>query len=338
MDLLQFCSQNLAVQQLENRIFNVNEQTFEGVALDVFRYQYQQVEVYNAFCNYLKRTPDNVAGLADIPFLPIELFKSNKVIDREKEAVRIFESSGTTGSVNSKHHIANLHVYERSFKTCFEQFYGKPGEYVILAMLPSYLERENSSLVYMAKRLIELGGHPESGFFLHLTEKLITVLNDLKLRKQKTILLGVTFALLDFAEQFKINFPDLVVMETGGMKGRREEMTRDEVHAQLTGAFGVSKIHSEYGMTELLSQGYSKGDGLFETSPWMRIVARDLYDPMQLLPSGKTGAVNVIDLANLYSCSFIATSDMGKTYEDGAFEIMGRMDNSELRGCNLMYL
>ncbi|HLP19327.1 MAG TPA: hypothetical protein VK174_03465, partial [Chitinophagales bacterium] len=236
----------------------------------------------------------------------------------------------------SKHMVTDLTVYETSFRKCFELFYGDVSEYVVLALLPSYLERQNSSLVYMAQDMITRSGQNASGFFLNDFEKLYDWLDVLKNGKRKVILLGVTFGLLDFAEQYKLDFPELVVMETGGMKGRREELTRAEVHQLLRTAFGVQHIHSEYGMTELLSQGYSRGDGIFATPPWMKVLARDVYDPLVLQTESNTGAVNIIDLANLYSCSFIATGDLGKVKPDGTFEILGRMDSAEVRGCNLM--
>lgn len=324
---------------LEDRIFNVNEATFNEVALQVFEYQFNHVDIYHNFCEGIKRTPQTVKNYTDIPFLPIEFFKSNEVLARGRQAQVVFESSGTTGVVTSRHLVADTKLYEESFVRTFKQHYGEPGEYVILALLPSYLERGGSSLVYMAKHLIDMSGRPESGFFLHNFIELHEQLGKAKGSGQKVLLLGVTYALLDFAEQFDMKFPELIIMETGGMKGRRKEMTRQEVHATLCAAFGVSKIHSEYGMTELLSQGYSKGDGIFEAPPaWLKIILRDMYEPLHILSEGNTGAVNVIDLANLYSCSFIATSDMGKMYDDGRFEILGRMDNAEMRGCNLMYV
>ena len=323
---------------LMDNIFSVTDLTFEAVALEVFRYQYQQVEIYQLYCNSLKRDPSTVKCLADIPFLPIEFFKTHTVIAKEKNAEKVFESSGTTGQVSSKHPVADLSLYERSFEKCFELFYGDVKDYVILALLPSYLERDNSSLVYMAKNLIERSQQNASGFFLNEFEKLYDWLDVLKNGKRKVMLLGVTFGLLDFAEQYKIDFPDLIVMETGGMKGRREELTREEVHLQLRTAFDVADIHSEYGMTELLSQGYSKANGIFHSPPWMRLLTRDMYDPLTIQKENATGAVNVIDLANLYSCSFISTGDLGRTKADGSFEILGRMDNAEIRGCNLMAL
>jgi phenylacetate-coenzyme A ligase PaaK-like adenylate-forming protein len=317
-------------------ILSVTRENFEDKALEVFRHQYQNVAVYREYCNLLKRTPADVSVLADVPFLPVELFKTHTVLWQGKNAIQVFESSGTTGSISSKHYVSDINLYEQSFINCFERFYGRMNDYVILALLPSYLERGNSSLVYMVKQLIALTGKAHSGFFLKEYDKLFCLLSELKARKQKTILLGVTFALLDFAEAYTFSFPELIVMETGGMKGRREELTRSEVHERLYSAFGVKSIHSEYGMTELLSQGYSKGNGIFNTPPWMRVVLRDVSDPLAVNGELNTGAVNVIDLANVYSCSFIATGDVGKVHEDGSFEVLGRLDSAETRGCNLM--
>ncbi|HWB63593.1 MAG TPA: hypothetical protein VG603_08805 [Chitinophagales bacterium] len=323
---------------LVNEIWSVNESGFESLALKVFKYQFERVEVYCNFCLALKRNPENVNTIDGIPFLPISFFKTQQVIAQGQTVQKVFESSSTTGSIPSKHYVADVSVYEKSFLKGFELFYGKPEDYTILALLPSYLERGNSSLVYMAEALIKLSGKTESGFFLHEFEKLKDILEGLARQNTKTILLGVTFGLLDFAEQFKIDFPELIIMETGGMKGRREELTRREVHEILCPAFGVEKIHSEYGMTELLSQGYSQGDGLFNTVPWMKVLTRDLYDPLILLGTGQSGAINIIDLANINSCSFIATDDMGRVNADGSFTVMGRIDNAELRGCNLMVM
>ncbi len=321
---------------LQDKIFSIDNAGFENLALEVFRQQYQQLEIYRAFCDSLKRSPGRVKGLADIPFLPVDFFKNYRIITADKEASVIFESSGTTGTIPSRHYVADTGLYERSFLLAFEQFYGRYGEYAILALLPSYLERGNSSLVYMADKLIRLSGKEQSGFFLDEFDKLSQVLAELKAKKQKTILLGVTYALLDFAETHPIHFPELIIMETGGMKGRREELTRVEVHQKLQQAFGVAMVHSEYGMTELLSQGYSKGKGVFYTPSWMKILMRDIYDPLLLVENGTVGGINIIDLANLYSCSFIATADLGRVNQDGSFEILGRIDNAEIRGCNLM--
>jgi phenylacetate-coenzyme A ligase PaaK-like adenylate-forming protein len=323
---------------LEDELFSVNDLTFEAEAIRVFNHQYVNTGVYRMFCDSLGLSPKNVNSISDIPFLPVEFFKTHRVLATGKSAQVIFESSGTTGSVPSRHYVSDLGLYEGSFIKSFGKFYGEPSEYVILGLLPSYLERNNSSLVYMTHKLIEYSGNAKSGFFLNEFEKLSGLLAELKRTKQKTMLLGVTFALLDFAEKYKIDFPELIVMETGGMKGRREELTRAEVHEKLCPAFGVEKIHSEYGMTELLSQGYSKGDGIFDLPPWMKIYTRDVYDPLKLQETGTAGGVNIIDLANLNSCSFIATNDLGIVNEDGTFEIMGRMDNAEIRGCNLMVM
>ena len=316
----------------------MNAGTFDELALEVYRFQFEQVEIYRRFCESLKKAPANVHSAIDIPFLPIEFFKSYEVINQGAKPVKVFESSGTTGTISSKHYVANTAIYERSFLQGFKRFYGEPSDFTILALLPSYLERGNSSLIYMADALIRLSGKQESGFFLNEFEKLREILLELKTRSEKVILLGVTFALLDFAEMFKADFRDLIVMETGGMKGKRDELTREEVHERLCTGFGVSKIHSEYGMTELLSQAYSKGYGIFESVPWMKIITRDVYDPLRTQEAGKVGAVNVIDLANLNSCSFIATNDLAKVNENGSFEMLGRMDNAEIRGCNLMVL
>ena len=323
---------------LVDRIFSVNDRTFEGLAIEVFVQQYVNTPVYRAFCDSLKIKPDNVSEIGDIPFLPVELFKNYEVLASGQSPQVIFESSGTTGSIPSRHYVSDLSLYEKSFLLGFKRFYGEPSDYVFLGLLPSYLERNNSSLVYMTHKLIQYSGNPEGGFFLNEFEKLYNFLLELKAGKRKTILLGVTFGLLDFAEVYKMEFPELIVMETGGMKGRREELTRPEVHERLCAAFGVAKIHSEYGMTELLSQGYSKGDGIFELPPWMKMYTRDVYDPLKLLQPGRSGAVNIIDLANLNSCSFIATNDLGIVNDNGTFEIMGRVDNAEIRGCNLMVM
>lgn len=319
-----------------NKVFEVTAASFETTALEVFAWQYQQVEIYRLYCDSIRRTPQSVNTLAEIPFLPIDFFKSHEVICKGMDAVKIFESSGTTSQVSSKHLVADLAIYEQSFKKCFKQYYGDVKDYVVLAMLPSYLERGNSSLVYMAQSLIEDSRQSASGFFLNNFEKLFGLLKQLKDGQQKVLLLGVTFALLDFADVYQIDFPDLIVMETGGMKGRREELTRQEIHEQLKTAFGVKQIHSEYGMTELLSQGYSNGNGVFTTPAWMKVLTRDVYDPFALQTGASSGAVNIIDLANVYSCSFIATGDLAKIGADGSFEILGRIDNAELRGCNLM--
>lgn len=321
----------------EERVFSFSEiQDFENLALDVFHFQYQNCTVYQKFCDALDVDVNAVQALNDIPFLPVELFKKHQVVSFKGDPEIVFSSSGTTGSTPSRHYVYDLGLYEKSFLKSFRLFYGKPTDYCILALLPSYLEREGSSLVYMADQLIKASGHPLSGF--HLND--LGVLND-KLKMlmdvdQKVLLIGVSFALLDLAEQFPMPLRNTIIMETGGMKGRRREMIRPELHQTLCDAFGQTAIHSEYGMTELLSQAYSKGEGLFSSPPWMRVLIRDSNDPLAFVDDGRTGGVNVVDLANIYSCSFIATQDLGKIKPDGSFEVLGRFDNSDVRGCNLM--
>lgn len=322
-----------------HRIFNINNaDDFEEVALDIFKFQYENNEVYRDFCIYLRKSPKNVSSSLEIPFLPISFFKTHRVISTQKESQTIFTSSGTTQSTTSKHFVPDIGLYEESFLRAFELFYGKSKDFCTLALLPSYLEREGSSLIYMVNSLIEKSGHPHSGFYLHNLEELHQKLKVLESKGTKTLLIGVSFALLDLVEQFPSTLTNTIVMETGGMKGRRKELIREELHQILEKGLGVEHIHSEYGMTELLSQGYSKGNGIFETPPWMKIVTRDTEDPLSIQPNGKTGGVNVIDLANLYSCSFIATQDLGKTHPNGTFEVLGRFDDSDIRGCNLMVL
>jgi hypothetical protein len=284
--------------------------------------------------------PSNVKKVAKIPFLPIRFFKSHQVVSGLWETEKIFESSGTTGSINSRHYIKSLNLYRSSFLQGFLQAYGDPKDWCIIALLPSYLERQNSSLVFMAEELIGLSKHPDSGFYLNQFNLLSDTLKRLEQSGQKTILLGVTFALLDFSELHPMKLNHTIIMETGGMKGRKREMTRDEVHGQLKAKFGVDSVHSEYGMTELLSQAYSKGDGKLFSPPWMKVFLRAEDDPLSVVGmDGATlnsGLINIIDLANRYSCSFIATDDLGIKHTDGSFEIIGRMDNSDLRGCSLM--
>lgn len=323
---------------LEQRIFHIkSNQDFENIALEVFQYQFQHVSVYRNYCELLHIKPHEVNAMEDIPFLPIEFFKKLTVISSEKKPETIFTSSGTTGSVTSKHLVANLSLYRRSFLHGFQNFYGDPSQLVILALLPSYLEREGSSLIYMVDHLIKETNNEHSGFYLNDLDTLADKLLALDGSGKKILLLGVSYALLDLIEQRTFQLKNTYVMETGGMKGRRKEMIKEALHTTLKAGFGVDKIHSEYGMTELLSQAYSKGDGLFTCPPWMRVLTRDTEDPLTLV-NGTTGGMNVIDLANLYSCSFIATQDLGKTYADESFEILGRFDTSDIRGCNLMVL
>jgi phenylacetate-coenzyme A ligase PaaK-like adenylate-forming protein len=325
------------ILELEQDIFKVEQKSFESVALQVFRYQYVHVPVYNFFCNGIKRTPENTHALHQIPFLPIRFFKSHDVLAEGLQPQAVFTSSGTTGSITSRHQVAYTSLYEQSFTQSFRQFYGPVEDYCILALLPSYLERSGSSLVYMAEKMIAATEANGSGFFLYDFEKLKATLEANEKEGRKTLLLGVTYALLDFAEYFQAELKHTIIMETGGMKGKREEMTRGEVHRELMESFGVGAIHSEYGMTELLSQGYSTGNGIFHTPQWMKIMLRDTYNPLAVSGNAGSGAINIIDLANLYSCAFIATDDAGKLYRDGSFEVLGRLDAAEVRGCNLMY-
>lgn len=320
-------------------IFSISGSSeFNTLALEIFRYQYLNNSVYRNFCDLLNRDPGKIGSVEKIPFLPIEFFKTHSVVSSAKPSEIIFTSSGTTGQQTSKHLVTDLSVYEESFREGFRKFYGNIEDYAILALLPSYLEREGSSLIYMVDDLIKSSKNPHSGFYLHDLNDLKEKLNLLENQGQKTLLIGVSFALLDLAENFNFKLKNTIVMETGGMKGRRKEMIRAELHGILQEAFGTEKIHSEYGMTELLSQAYSTGDGIFECPPWMKILIRDPEDALSILPSGKSGGINVIDLANINSCSFIATQDLGKDMGSGKTTVLGRFDNSDIRGCNLMIL
>lgn len=323
--------------ELRQQIFTITSETdFVHTCLAVFRYQAQASPVYKRYVELRRIDPAQVTQLDQIPFLPIDFFKRHDIIGTNKPVEATFRSSGTTGTVQSQHLVADIGLYEESFMRAFRHFYGGPEGLAILALLPSYLEREGSSLIYMVDHLIRHSQVPQSGYFLYNHDELRDSLATLKDQQTPTLLIGVTYALLDFAESHKLDFPALTVMETGGMKGRRKEMVRDEVHGILTQRFGVDRIHSEYGMTELLSQGYSAGEGLFRCPPWMRAIARQANDPFSMETTGKTGALNIIDLANLYSCSFIETQDLGKVYPDGSFEVLGRFDHSDIRGCNLL--
>jgi phenylacetate-coenzyme A ligase PaaK-like adenylate-forming protein len=319
------------------KIFEPNLINFDDLALQLFSHQFQYNEILQKYTSELG-AKEALNSLDEITFLPVEFFKSHEIKTNNFIPETIFTSSGTTGMIVSKHFVKEISTYQLSYQHAFQLFYGDVKEYCVLALLPSYLERDGSSLVVMVDGLIKQSNHPLSGFYLTDFEKLFDTLIRLKSQKQKTILIGVTFALLDFAEQFSLQFDELIVMETGGMKGRRNEMIREEVHQVLKTSFSLSTIHSEYGMTELLSQAYSKGDGKFICPPWMKIVITDANDPMQILPIGKTGIINVIDLANSHSCAFIKTADVGKLNDDGTFEVMGRIDNSDVRGCSLLYL
>ncbi|WP_028297365.1 acyltransferase [Olivibacter sitiensis] len=309
---------------------------FEELALSIFRMQARENVVYKKYISYLNISPDSIEEMQQIPFLPIEFFKTQDVILQNRHPEIVFTSSGTTGMQQSRHLVADVSYYEASFVKAFELFYGPVSDITILALLPSYQERDGSSLIYMVDDLIKQSKQPLSGYFLYNHSDLFACLNKLKEANKKTLLIGVTYALLDFIEHYSLQFPTLQVMETGGMKGRRKEMIREELHTQLCRGFGVQRIHSEYGMTELLSQAYSLGDGIFRCPPWMDIVIRDTNDPLSLQMGEQTGGINVIDLANVYSCSFIATQDLGRRHPDDSFEVLGRFDQSDIRGCNLL--
>jgi len=313
-----------------------NFQSFERESLKIFRFQALNNDVYGRFIALLGIDIDKVKELQQIPFLPIEFFKSHDILSSKTPVEQVFTSSGTTGMVQSRHLVTDLHVYERSFTQGFSHFYGSIENYVVLALLPGYLERKGSSLIYMVDDFIKKSHSKNSGFYLNELDSLSEMLIDLDAKGEKILLIGVTYALLDLLEKRKFQLKNTIVMETGGMKGKRKEMVRNELHELLGSGFGISKVHSEYGMTELLSQAYSLGDGIFETPPWMKILIRDTEDPFHKLETGRTGGINVIDLANINSCSFIATQDLGRKVADNKFEILGRFDHSDIRGCNLM--
>lgn len=328
------------LQPFKSTIFNLsNQHEFEQTALELFYTQAKENNVYAQFINALAINPREITQLADIPFLPISFFKSHEVKSAEFEAQIVFTSSGTKGVSTSRHFVKELSLYEQSFSTAFKHFYGNASDYCILALLPAYLERTGSSLVYMANALITQSGHEKSGFYLNNYRELIDTLIETAASNTPTLLLGVSFALLDIAEMMSdFEHTNLIIMETGGMKGRRKELIREEMHNTLKKSFSVPHIHSEYGMTELLSQAYSKGDGTYTTPPWMKVLIRDTTDPLSLLPTNRTGGINIIDLANVDSCAFIATEDLGRLYADGSFEVLGRFDQADIRGCNLMVL
>lgn len=318
-----------------NSILSIDNHSFGDAALELFRYQARENAVYRAYLDALGIHPYKIHTIGSIPFLPISFFKSHAVKTGNFSPALVFESSGTTGSNTSRHFVADPELYKISFTHGFERVYGSPLDYCIIGLLPSYLERQHSSLVFMVDQLIRQSGHPDSGFYLHETEELARKLEKLEQTGQKTILIGVTYALLNFAKQYPMKLEHTILMETGGMKGRRKEMIREEVHQELKDAFGLSAVHSEYGMTELLSQAYSTGNGVFVCPPWMRILMRDEEDPLAIRQEG-AGIINVIDLANIDSCAFIATEDAGKPAPNGGFEVLGRVDGSDLRGCSLL--
>ena len=320
-------------------IFTIsNQKQFDKMALKVFRFQYENNLVYHEFCDFLKTNVQKVKTIQQILFLPIQFFKSHSVVSNSNLIQTTFTSSGTSGMVTSKHLVTDVSIYEESYRKGFSQFYGNIEDYTILALLPSYLEREGSSLIHMVDDLIQLSNQPESGFYLNNYDELIEKLIHLDQSGQNVILIGVTYALLDLIEKHTFQLENTIIMETGGMKGKRKEMIREELHHQLCNGFGVKSIHSEYGMTELLSQAYSLGEGIFECPSWMRVLVRDTEDALSYIREGKTGGISVIDLANINSCSFIATQDLGKIYSNSSFEVLGRFDHSDIRGCNLMVI
>ena len=322
-----------------NSVFNIrNFDDFNKIALEIFQFQAKNCAVYKEFINHLNINISEVKSIDKIPFLPIQFFKSHKILATSSAIQKTFLSSGTTGNTQSKHYITDVSIYEDSFTKGFENLYGAIEDYTVLALLPSYLERDGSSLIYMTNNFIEKSKKPKSGFYLNNLNELSKILIELDENNEKTLLIGVSFALLDLVEMYKFKLKNTIIMETGGMKGRRKELIREELHQVLSSGFGVEKIHSEYGMTELLSQAYSKGNGIFECPSWMKVLTRDTEDALTILTEGKSAGINVIDLANINSCSFIATQDLGKTYKNGTFEVLGRFDDSDIRGCNLMVL
>jgi len=320
-----------------NGIFSAHKDSFDFLAIEIFHYQSQNNPVYKEYLGYLDINVSKVNKVSDIPFLPIELFKSHTILTNSPKVEMIFESSGTTGTIPSKHSIADLSIYQKSIEQGFRHFFGNPSDYVFVALLPSYLERNNSSLVYMVQYLMNVSGHKDNGFYLYEHDKLASAIERLSDSDKKIFFIGVSFALLDFAENHHPNLSNAIIMETGGMKGQRKELIRPELHDILKNAFHTDTIMSEYGMAELLSQAYAKKDGFFETPGWMKFLVRDVNDPFSYIEDGQTGGLNVIDLANINSCSFIATQDLGRIMDDGRIEILGRFDNSDIRGCSLMY-
>ena len=324
---------------MQNAVFNIqNQSDFKTCALQVFRHQFKNNAIYRSFCDLLYIHSSDVKEIEEIPFLPIQFFKSHAVLSSTQAVQETFTSSGTTGSSVSKHMVTDVSWYTKSYTKGFEYFYGPIEEYTVLGLLPNYLERDGSSLIYMVDDFIKKSNKPASGFYLNNLTELSKILIALDKKGEKVLLIGVTFALLDLIERQQFKLQKTIIMETGGMKGRRKEIIRNELHEILCAGLGVSKIHSEYGMTELLSQGYSSGDGVFDCPPWMKILARDTEDALTMVGTNKTGGLNVIDLANYNSCSFIATQDLGKVDNNGSFEVLGRFDHSDIRGCNLMVM
>jgi hypothetical protein len=322
---------------LAGEIFSVKtKDEFETLAFKIFLLQYHTNQIYREYVDLLQIKPFEVHEIEAIPFLPVGFFKDQQIISGKFNYQTVFLSSATTGSIQSKHYVVDPDLYMISFTKTFRLFYGNPADYCILALLPGYMERKGSSLIFMVNELMKQSGHSENGFFLYNFEELFQRILELKKAKQKYILIGVSYALLDFAMKFPINLSDGIIIETGGMKGKRKELVKQELHEILKSSFEVKEVNAEYGMTELLSQAYSKGGGIYTAPPWMKVLIRDVYDPFLYIEKGHSGGINIIDLANLYSCSFIETSDLGKINQKGEFEILGRFDNSDIRGCNLL--
>lgn len=325
-------------QEIKDSIFSVNDQNFEHLALEIYTFQYQNNPIYRSFNDLMHLNPDKVKKLTEIPFLPIGLYKNKKVlISKHQEPMGYFESSGTSSQSRSKNYYYDLDVYETSFSNAFRLFFGPPEQYCILGLLPTYTDRPNASLAYMVQHVMGQSKHPDSNFFLSNFQELQSLLRHLDTKKQPTILFGVTFALLDFVSEYQGDFNYLKVIETGGMKGRGEEWSKKQIHDVIRNALGLSQVFSEYGMTELFSQAYALHDGIFNCPPWMKVLLRESNDPLQLLNKGR-GAINIIDLANIDTCSFIATDDVGELYENSSFQVLGRLDHAEWRGCSLMYV
>ncbi|MFC2118570.1 acyl transferase [Bacteroidota bacterium] len=325
------------IPKLREKIFTLdNAISFEKLALDLFLYQSANNPVYKKFISSIGCRPDYVKKLKDIPFLPIEFFKSHKILCSGHKHIKKFYSSRTTGNIPSINYVTDLNLYEESILKSFMLFYGHPEKYCIMALMPSPKENPDSSLIHMVKFLIDKSKHPQSGFYLNNEEKLADLIEKTKGKKQKTIIIGLSYALLDFIDLFRINSENVIIIETGGMKGQRKEMVKTELHLELSKGFGITNIHSEYSMSELFSQSWSKGSGFFYSPPWKKIIIRDPYDPFYYPGINKSGGINIIDLANIYSCAFIETRDLGKVYKNGSFEVLGRFDNSDIRGCNLL--
>lgn len=329
----------MRLKDMEKEIFSIKTKSdFEVMALKIFQFQYENNAIYRNFVDFMKIDSSSIKSISQIPFLPIELFKNHKIVSGDFCEEALFLSSGTGSMSRSKHYVKSLQLYENSFMKSFEIFFGNVDEYSVFALLPSYIEQGNSSLVYMVEKIIEKSRKGVGGFYLHDFEKLSSDLKEVKSKGLKVFLIGVTYALLDFSEKFAMDLSDAIIVETGGMKGRKEEMLKSELHSILKTKFGVSKIYSEYGMAELLSQAWSEGEGVFRNPPWMKILVREETDPLNVSETQGRGGINIIDLANLYSCSFIETQDLGKLHSDGSFEILGRFSGSDVRGCSLLAL